>query len=130
MSKHTGRIHLYNCTPGTNCRPTPLFKNFRPEEVDCRSIAEENEKTSNEPVEDNSFYMEGLMVFIQEWKDLRPIEKRKLLNKPLQLPLSNELCYLSESLNHENGVCMLVFILIMNKFILLAIICFMNYLNS
>ncbi|KAL8547085.1 hypothetical protein ACS0TY_006711 [Phlomoides rotata] len=103
VSKHTGRIHLYHCTPGTNSRPTPLFKSFRPEEVECHSIAEENEKTSDKPVEDNSLYMDGLMIFIQEWKELRPIEKKRLLNKPLQLPLSNELCYLSESLNHENG---------------------------
>lgn len=98
---------MYHCTPGTNSRPTPLFKSFRPEEVESRSVAAENEKTSDKPVEDHSLYMEGLMVFISEWKELRPIEKSKLLNKPLQLPLSNELCYLNESLNHENGVCML-----------------------
>ncbi|KAL0384868.1 UNVERIFIED_CONTAM: hypothetical protein Sradi_2881100 [Sesamum radiatum] len=43
------------------------------------------------------------MAFIDEWKKLRPIEKRKLTNKPLQLPLSCELCYLNESLNHDDG---------------------------
>lgn len=83
----------------------PLFKNFRPEEVECHQLKEENGKTNNKPTDGNSLYMEALMDFINEWKELRPIEKRKLINKPLQLPLSCELCYLNESLNHDNGVC-------------------------
>lgn len=91
--------------PGTNCRPSPLFKSFRQEEVECWSLAEEQEKSSGKSVEDDSIYMEALMSFINEWKELRPIEKRRLINKPLQLPLSCELCYLNESLNHETGVC-------------------------
>ncbi|KAI3463878.1 hypothetical protein Pfo_020541 [Paulownia fortunei] len=103
VSQHTGRIHLYSCTPGTNSRPRPLFKNFRQEEVECRPLAEENEKTSDKSIEDNPLHMEALMAFITEWKELRPIEKRKLINKPLQFPLSYELCYLNESLNHDNG---------------------------
>ncbi|KAK6128150.1 hypothetical protein DH2020_038103 [Rehmannia glutinosa] len=102
VSQHTGRIHLYSCIPGTNSRPRPLFKNFRQEEVECRPLAEKNERTSDKSIEDNSLYMEALMAFIKEWKELRPIEKRKLMNKPLQLPLSYELCYLNESLNHDN----------------------------
>ncbi|KAH6801112.1 SNF2 domain-containing protein / helicase domain-containing protein / HNH endonuclease domain-containing protein [Perilla frutescens var. hirtella] len=103
VSQHTGRIHLYSCTSGTNCRPSPLFKSFRQEEVECRSLAEEHEKSNGQLVEDNSLYMEALMSFIHEWKELRPIERRRLINKPLQLPLSCELCYLNESLNYETG---------------------------
>ncbi|KAL1531695.1 DNA helicase [Salvia divinorum] len=99
VSQHTGRIHLYSCTSETQCRPSPLFKSFRQEEVECRSLAEEH----GESVDDNSIYMEALMSFINEWKELRPIERRRLINKPLQLPLSCELCYLNESLNHETG---------------------------
>ncbi|GFP84534.1 swi/snf-related matrix-associated actin-dependent regulator of chromatin subfamily a-like protein 1 [Phtheirospermum japonicum] len=102
VSQHTGRIHLYSCIPGTNSRPRPLFKNFRQEEVECRPLAEKNEETSDKSIEDDKLYMGALMAFIKEWKELRPIEKRKLLNKPLQLPLSYELCYLNESLNHDN----------------------------
>ncbi|KAG8388752.1 hypothetical protein BUALT_Bualt02G0158000 [Buddleja alternifolia] len=90
VSQHTGRIHLYSCTPGTDLRPRPLFESFRQEEVECSELSEENEKTS------------AFMAFINDWKKLRPIEKRKLINKPLQLPLSYELCYLNESLNHDN----------------------------
>ncbi|PIN17307.1 DNA helicase [Handroanthus impetiginosus] len=103
VSQHTGRIHLYSCTSGTNSRPMPLFKNFRQEEVECHPITEENEKTNKKPIEENLLYMEALMEFINEWRELRPIEKRKLINKPLKLPVANELCYLNESLNHDNG---------------------------
>ncbi|KAL8056880.1 hypothetical protein ABFS82_04G147000 [Erythranthe guttata] len=103
VSQHTGRIHLYSCTPGTNSRPQPLFKNFRQEEVECHQLGEEKEKTHNKSTDDSSVYIGALMSFINEWKELRPIEKRKLINKPLQLPLSYELCYLNESLNHDNG---------------------------
>ncbi|XP_057791867.1 uncharacterized protein LOC131008825 isoform X2 [Salvia miltiorrhiza] len=103
VSQQTGRIHLYSCTSGTHCRPSPLFKSFRQEEVECRSLADEHEKSSGESVDDNSVYMEALMSFINEWKELRPIERKRLINKPLQLPLSCELCYLNESLNHETG---------------------------
>ncbi|KAL3617824.1 hypothetical protein CASFOL_038145 [Castilleja foliolosa] len=102
VSQHTGRIHLYSCIPGTNSRPTPLFKNFRQEEVECCPLGEGNEETNDKSIEDDALYMRALMAFIKEWKELRPIEKRKLLNKPLQLPLSYELCYLNESLNHDN----------------------------
>lgn len=105
VSKHTGRIHLYSCNPGTNSRPTPLFKNIRPEEVECGT--EENEKPSNKSIEDILPYMESLIAFTNAWKNLRPIEKRKLVNKPLQLPLSCELLYLEEGVNHDKGVCIL-----------------------
>ncbi|GER51811.1 SNF2 and helicase domain-containing protein [Striga asiatica] len=101
ISQHTGRIHLYSCIPGTNSRPTPLFKNFRQEEIECHSVAEINEKSGDKSPEDISLYIGALMDFIKEWKELRPIEKKKLMNKPLQLPLSYELCYLNESLTHD-----------------------------
>ncbi|XP_011087338.1 DNA annealing helicase and endonuclease ZRANB3 isoform X2 [Sesamum indicum] len=103
VSQHTGRIHLYSCTPGTDSRPRPLFENLRQEDVECRALAEGTDKTCTKSIADNPLYREALMAFINEWKKLRPIEKRKLTNKPLQLPLSCELCYLNESLNHDDG---------------------------
>ncbi|VVB13637.1 unnamed protein product [Arabis nemorensis] len=47
-------------------------------------------------------YVHAILEFMKEWKSLRPIEKRKLLGKPLQLPLSLELSYLSESTSHNS----------------------------
>lgn len=78
------------------------------------------------------------MSFIHEWKELRPIERRRLIGKPLQLPLSCELCYLNESLNHETGVRIDVVhkyqqILISDFFLMLflhSIIWFVNYVKS
>ena len=49
-------------------------------------------------------YQTGKGSMKEEWKNLRSIERRKLLGKPLQLPLAVELCYLSESNNHNNKV--------------------------
>lgn len=103
VSKYTGRIHLYSCIPGTDSRPRPFFENFRPEEVECCPAANDVDKMSNKSIKDNPLYRGALMEFINEWKKLRPIEKRKLIGKPLQLPLSCELCYLSESINHKDG---------------------------
>ncbi|KAK4402232.1 DNA annealing helicase and endonuclease ZRANB3 [Sesamum angolense] len=103
VSRHTGRIHLYSCTPGTDSRPRPLFENLRQEEVECCALPEGSDKMCTKSIADNPLYREALMAFINEWKKLRPIEKRKLTNKPLQLPLSCELCYLNESLNHDDG---------------------------
>ncbi|KAL0335549.1 UNVERIFIED_CONTAM: DNA annealing helicase and endonuclease ZRANB3 [Sesamum radiatum] len=103
VSRHTGRIHLYSCTPGTDSRPRSLFENLRQEEVECCALPEGSDKMCTKSIADNPLYREALMAFINEWKKLRPIEKRKLTNKPLQLPLSCELCYLNESLNHDDG---------------------------
>ncbi|EPS69999.1 hypothetical protein M569_04762, partial [Genlisea aurea] len=100
VSKHTGRIHLYSCIPDIDPRPRPLFANFRQEEVESFSAAEEMRKSS---ILDISLFKEGLLAFIGEWKKLRSVERKKLINKPLQLPLTLELWYLSESLNHGNG---------------------------
>lgn len=105
VSKYTGRIHLYSCIPGIDSRPRPFFENFRPEEVECCPPANDVDKMFNKSMKDNPLYRGALMEFIHEWKKLRPIEKRKLIGKPLQLPLSCELCYLSESINHKDGVC-------------------------
>lgn len=63
--------------------------------------------------EDYSYYRSALLRFLEEWNQLRPIEKRKLKAKPLQLPLSTELCYLDESLNHNKAVCILQSLIIL-----------------
>lgn len=49
-------------------------------------------------------------AFIKEWLALRPIDQSRLLGKPLQLPLSLELCFLKDSVNHSTEVCTFLFI--------------------
>ncbi|KAK7411371.1 hypothetical protein VNO78_02804 [Psophocarpus tetragonolobus] len=110
VSPYTGRIHLYTCILGTDKRPQPLFENFRPEELELLSSVADDENQAHDEkqeiefvsVKDNPAYRHALMAFAEEWKNLRPIERRKLLGKPLQLPLAVELCYLIESSNHNN----------------------------
>lgn len=106
MSQYTGRIHLYSCIPGVDSRPRPLFENFRPEELDALNLtgADTSKKTCAIPVKDNPAYRNVLLAFVIEWNNLRPIQQKKLLQKPLQLPLAVELCYLSEGTNHNGGV--------------------------
>ncbi|KAL2479170.1 SNF2 domain-containing protein [Forsythia ovata] len=102
VSQYTGRIHLYSCSNGLDSRPRPLFQSFLPEEVESHPIVDDNEKMTCKSIKDDPRCRSAIMEFIYEWNKLRPIEKRKLFGKPLQLPLSNELCYLNESLNHNN----------------------------
>lgn len=51
----------------------------------------------------------ALVEFLKQWSKLSAIERRKLIGKALQLPLCVELSYLNENLNHDNGVCYLLF---------------------
>ncbi|XP_045825146.1 DNA annealing helicase and endonuclease ZRANB3 isoform X2 [Trifolium pratense] len=104
VSAYTGRIHLYTCILGKDARPQPLYENFRPEDLELLSPADADEKQGIEftSVKDNPAYRNALLDFANEWKNLRSIERNKLLGKPLQLPLDVELCYLSESNNHNN----------------------------
>ncbi|XAR50004.1 DNA helicase [Bertholletia excelsa] len=100
VSQYTGRIHLYSCIPGIDSRPNPLSENFRPEDLDSSSILVNSDE--NKSIKDNPAYRQTLLAFINEWNNLKPIQQKKLLGKPLQLPLSIELCYLTESLNHDS----------------------------
>lgn len=59
----------------------------------------------NKFLENSGAYVHGLLTFINQWNTLRPIQRRKLLGKPLQLPLAVELCYLTEGINHDGLVC-------------------------
>ncbi|KAL2340723.1 hypothetical protein Fmac_008663 [Flemingia macrophylla] len=110
VSPYTGRIHLYTCILGTDERPRPLHENFRPEELELLSSVavneqqghDENQKIESLSVKENPACRSTLLAFAEEWKNLRSIERRKLLGKPLQLPLAVELCYLSESNNHNS----------------------------
>ncbi|XP_052483258.1 uncharacterized protein LOC105788446 isoform X2 [Gossypium raimondii] len=104
VSAHTGRIHLYSCIQGKDLRPVPLFENFRQEEIELENaLACGSKETVSKYFKDNPTYRHALWAFIDEWNNLRPIEQRKLRGKPLQLPLSVELCYLKESINHNTG---------------------------
>ncbi|XP_054821419.1 uncharacterized protein LOC129320183 isoform X2 [Prosopis cineraria] len=102
VSPYTGRIHLYTCILGTDTRPRPLFKNFRPEELELLSSFSDDDKKKKEiSVRGSPAFTNALLEFSNEWKKLRPIEQKKLLGKPLQLPLAVELCYLSETSSHN-----------------------------
>lgn len=88
-------------------RPRPLFENVRPEEIESEdALANNNKGTVSKYFKDNPGNRHALWAFINEWNKLRPIEQRKLRGKPLQIPLSVELCYLKESVNHNSGVCL------------------------
>lgn len=102
VSKYTGRIHLYSCVHGVETRPTPLFKNFQPEEFDTKDPPFNN-NLARKCNEGDLIYQPALLSFVEEWNGLRPIEQSKLYNKPLQLPLAVELC-LNESQNHDKEV--------------------------
>lgn len=106
VSPYTGRIHLYTCVLGTDTKPQPLNENFRQKELELLSSADADERQNKEfvSVKDNPASRNALLDFANEWKRLRPIERRKLLGKPLQLPLAVELCFLNESNNHNNKV--------------------------
>lgn len=107
MSQYTGRIHLYICIQGKDSRPRPLFENFRVEELESMafSTGDIDEETTPQFLKENHAYYNVFKTFIGEWNDLRPIEQKKLLGRPLQVPLSLELCYLKESINHGRSVC-------------------------
>ncbi|KAL1196782.1 TATA-binding protein-associated factor BTAF1 [Cardamine amara subsp. amara] len=103
VSQNTGRIHLYSCIPGKDPRPRPHFQSFRPEEIEASNPSEGiNKGKIHESITDDQVHILAILEFLKEWKSLRPIEKRKLLGKPLQLPLSLELSYLSENTNHNS----------------------------
>ncbi|KAJ3673121.1 hypothetical protein LUZ60_006495 [Juncus effusus] len=102
VSQNTGRIHLYICIPNKDSRPRPLFENFRPEELEnpiltttCKDLLSSKKK--------NPRVCQAAKKFLSEWNNLRPIERNKLLGKPLQLPLTIELCFLKESNNTNHS---------------------------
>ncbi|XP_042500157.1 DNA annealing helicase and endonuclease ZRANB3 isoform X2 [Macadamia integrifolia] len=105
VSQYTGRIHLYSCVSGRDPRPKPLFQNFQPEEIESLNFSAAGINKGRAPkfIQENPIYLDVLLVFITEWNDLTAFQKKKLLGKPLQLPLSLELCHLKESLNHGTG---------------------------
>ncbi|KAL5987289.1 hypothetical protein ACLOJK_038451 [Asimina triloba] len=105
VSQYTGRIHLYVCISGKDSRPRPLFENFRPEELEFVDFSSSDLKYNRTTkfMHENPGCLDICKAFIKEWNDLRPIERNKLLGKPLQLPLHLELFYLKETINHECG---------------------------
>ncbi|OVA00747.1 hypothetical protein BVC80_9083g35 [Macleaya cordata] len=106
VSQYTGRIHMFTCIPGKDSRPRLLCKNFRPEELESLnfSATDISKKTDEEFIKENQACKDILLAFMKEWNDLRPINRKKLLGKPLQLPLSSELWNLKENINHGSGV--------------------------
>ncbi|CAD6344033.1 unnamed protein product [Miscanthus lutarioriparius] len=101
VSRHTGRIHLYSCVPGHDSRPKPLCENFLPEELNSPLCSPSDVKTRTLLLKKIPAFCNVFKAFIKEWMALRPIDQNKLLGKPLQLPLSLELCFLKDSINHS-----------------------------
>ncbi|GJN32970.1 hypothetical protein PR202_gb21522 [Eleusine coracana subsp. coracana] len=102
VSQHTGRVHLYSCVPGHDSRPKPLLENFLPEELEPpSSLSNHIKKTRTQLLKRNPAFRKVFNAFIKEWSALRPIDQKKLLGKPLQLPLSLELCFLKDSIHHS-----------------------------
>ncbi|PVH65178.1 hypothetical protein PAHAL_2G436900 [Panicum hallii] len=101
VSRHTGRIHLYSCVPGHDSRPKPLFENFLPEELNSPSCSSSDVKSRTLLLKKIPAFCNVFKAFIKEWLALRPIDQSRLLGKPLQLPLSLELCFLKDSINHS-----------------------------
>ncbi|KAK3125590.1 hypothetical protein QOZ80_7BG0607030 [Eleusine coracana subsp. coracana] len=105
VSQHTGRVHLYSCVPGHDSRPKPLLENFLPEELEPpSSLSNHIKKTRTQLLKRNPAFRKVFNAFIKEWSALRPIDQKKLLGKPLQLPLSLELCFLKDSIHHSTDV--------------------------
>ncbi|KAL5544566.1 hypothetical protein UlMin_008350 [Ulmus minor] len=103
VSQYTGRIHLYSCILGADSRPRPLFENFRTDELESLDSSVGDDKKEMAFNSSNPAFRNAILAFSKEWNSLRPIEQKKLLGKPLQLPLTVELCYLNEGINHNNG---------------------------
>ncbi|CAN6205974.1 unnamed protein product [Urochloa humidicola] len=101
VSRHTGRIHLYSCVPGHDSRPKPLFENFLPEELNSPSCSSSDAKARTLLLKKIPAFCNVFKAFIKEWLALRPIDQSRLFGKPLQLPLSLELCFLKDSINHS-----------------------------
>lgn len=101
VSRHTGRIHLYSCVPGHDSRPKPLFENFLPEELNSPDSSSGHVKTRTLLLKKIPAFCNVFKAFIKEWLALRPIDQSRLIGKPLQLPLSLELCFLKDSINHS-----------------------------
>lgn len=106
MSQYTGRIHLYSCIHGTDSRPRPLFHSFQPEELDLHDslILIDIEDMPSTILRNNAAFRQVVVLFLSQWHKLRPIHRKKLLGKPLQLPLAIELCCLTEGANHDMEV--------------------------
>ncbi|ERM99888.1 DNA annealing helicase and endonuclease ZRANB3 isoform X1 [Amborella trichopoda] len=103
VSRHTGRVHLHICIPGEDSRPRLLSENFRPEDLESHSLCTSTMNKEAMPIQENPIYRDVLLAFLKEWNNLRPVERSKLLGKPLQLPLDLELYYLKEERNHGSG---------------------------
>lgn len=97
VSQYTGRIHLCACMPGEDSTPSSLSENFRLEE-----IATGPNESASVFMKENAPCWLAILSFINEWKNLKRIEKKKLFGKPLQLPLALELLHISESSNHDS----------------------------
>jgi len=95
---------LYSCVPGHDLRPQTLFEKFLPKEINSPLCSPSDVKTRTLLLKKIPAFCNVFKAFIKEWMALRPIDQNKLLGKPLQLPLSLELCFLKDSINHSTEV--------------------------
>ncbi|XP_057517108.1 uncharacterized protein LOC130798224 [Amaranthus tricolor] len=98
VSQYTGRVHLCTYPPGEDSTPISLLENFRLEDISTDSTA-----WAPVFIKRNPACQTAILRFINEWKNLKPIEKKKLSNKPLQLPLAIELLRLCGSDSHDSN---------------------------
>lgn len=102
VSANTGRIHLYRRvlenlskdSKSTDPKFVPLEANFRPEDLKNSGAFSATHRLP--PVIASSApLLERSRAFLEEWNSLRAIMRKKLLNRPVGLPLHN---YLGENL--------------------------------
>uniref|UniRef100_A0A803M0X5 DNA annealing helicase and endonuclease ZRANB3 n=1 Tax=Chenopodium quinoa TaxID=63459 RepID=A0A803M0X5_CHEQI len=90
VSQYTGRVHLCTCDLAEDSAPRSLSENFRLEEISA-----DPSEWSSVFIKENPTCQLAIVSFINEWKNLKHIEKKKLFGKPLQLPLAIELLRLT-----------------------------------
>lgn len=107
MSRNTGRIHLFLKSADGTSQPIALQENFKPED-----LAHFKESGSRERgalpncLVDSIVHRDAATSFWEQWMELRPIFRTRLLGRPLLLPLSAELSCLKMDAQYGPGVCL------------------------
>ncbi|XP_024542351.1 DNA annealing helicase and endonuclease ZRANB3 [Selaginella moellendorffii] len=97
VSSNTGRVHLYKKSLEEPPVVTALSENFKPEDLEKLEQIPSTERNLLLPtcLLENTSLVDASMAFIREWKTLRPVHRKRLYGRPLQLPLSRALSRLT-----------------------------------